>query len=203
MAETTEQLSAGSAEVAHNLAEADHQSARIEHPAGGEHAELALFGVLTPGTIVSLAMTVFIIVLLVKKVPALIGSSLDKKIAGIKAQLDEATKLRKEAEALRAEYDTKLKAVAGEAEMLRHHAEEEAAQIVADAKVQAADLVKRRQKMAEEKIAAAERSAIADIRTKTVQAATQAAAVLIAEGHSAAADKALVDSAIKGLGPVA
>lgn len=150
---------------------------------------------------VSLAMAVFIIILLVKKVPALIGGALDGKIAQIRAQLDEASKLRAEAEKLKAEYEAKMAAAAGEAEAMRKHAEHEAETLLADAQVNAEALVARRQKMAEDKIGAAERAAIADIRAKAVNAATSAAASLIASGHDAAADKVLVDSAIKGLAP--
>lgn len=72
--------------------------------------------------------------------------------------------------------------------------------MIAEAKTNATALVKRRQKMAEDKIAAAERSAIDSIRAKAVTAATAAAAALIAENHDAKADKGMVDSAIKGLG---
>src|SRR3546814_14774276 len=68
----------------------------------------------------------------------------------------------------------------------------EAATLREDAKANAAALVSRRQKMAEDKIGAAERAAIADIRTKAVRAATGAAASLIAQGHDAKADKPLV-----------
>ncbi|WP_336958585.1 F0F1 ATP synthase subunit B [Sphingobium aquiterrae] len=152
---------------------------------------------------VSLAMAFFIIILLVKKVPALIGKGLDGKIAAIRTQLDEAAKLRAEAEVLKGEYEKKLAGAAGEVEAMRARASEDAAALIADAKDNAAALVVRRQKMAEDKIGAAERAAVEAIRAKTVKAATNAAAVLIAEGHDAKADKALVDSAIKGLGPVA
>ncbi len=150
---------------------------------------------------VSLAMAIFIAILLFKKVPALIGGVLDGRIAAIKAQLEEASQLRAEAEALKAEYEAKLAAAAGEAEAMRKHAEHEAETLLDDAKANAAALVIRRQKMAEDKIGAAERTAIAAIRAKAVNAATSAAATLIAEGHNAKADKALVDSAIKGLAP--
>ena len=61
-------------------------------------------------------------------------------------------------------------------------------------------LVERRAKMAEEKIAAAERSALAEVRTKTAQAAATAAATLIRQRHGADADRALVDRAIAGIG---
>lgn len=151
---------------------------------------------------VSLAMAAFILILLVKKVPALIGKALDGKIAAIRAQLDEASRLRAEAEALKAEYEAKFAAATGEAEAMRKHAEHEAETLLEDAKANATALVARRQKMAEDKIGAAERAALADIRAKAVNAATSAAAHLIANGHDAKADKVLVDSAIKGLGPV-
>lgn len=152
---------------------------------------------------VSLAMVVFIAVLLIKKVPSLIGGVLDGRIAQIKAQLEEASKLRAEAETLKAEYEAKLAAAAGEAEAMRKSAEHEAETLLEDAKANATALVARRQKMAEDKIGAAERAAIAGIRAKAVTAATSAASTLIAQGHDAQADKQLVDSAIKGLGPVA
>lgn len=152
---------------------------------------------------VSLAMLAFILILVVKKVPALIGKTLDGRIAAIKAQLDEATKLRTEAEALKAEYEAKLATAAVEAEAMRKSAEHEAETLLEDARVNAEALVTRRQKMAEDKIGAAERTALADIRNKAVRAATGAAATLIAHGHDAKADKALVDGAIRSLGPVA
>lgn len=151
---------------------------------------------------VSLAMTAFIVILLVKKVPALIGGALDGRIAQIKEQLAEASKLRSEAETLKREYEAKLAAAAGEADAMRKAAEHEAEGLIADAKVNAESLVARREKMAEDKIGAAERTAIAGIRAKAVNAATAAAATLIAQGHDAKADKALVDSAISGLGTI-
>ena len=151
---------------------------------------------------VSLAMAVFILILLVKKVPAVIGGALDGRIAQIKEQLAEASKLRAEAEALKGEYEAKLTAAAGEAEALRKAAEHEAESLIADAKVNAQALVARRQKMAEDKIGAAERAAIAGIRAKAVNAATSAAATLIAQGHDARADKLLVDRAIGGIGTI-
>ena len=72
--------------------------------------------------------------------------------------------------------------------------------IVAQARNDASALIERRGKMAEDKIAAAERAAIAEVRAKAANAAAAAAAKLIAEGHDAGADRALVDQAIAGLG---
>jgi F-type H+-transporting ATPase subunit b len=205
-------LDAGSAQVAENLhdpisKEGMQPVGTVAHEGLEAHAPDPAIGgaggYLNATTIVSLAMLVFIVILIWKKVPALIGGVLDTRIATIRTQLEEASKLRAEAEALKAQYETKLASAEGEAEALRARAEEDAAQIVAEAEVHATALVARREKMAQDKIGAAERTALANIRARTVNAATAAAATLIAAGHDAGADKALVDSAIKGLGPVA
>ena len=148
---------------------------------------------------VSLAMIAVIAIMIWKKVPAAIGKALDKKIAGIREQLDEAAELRAEAEALKAEYEAKAAAAGAEAATMLERAQHEADQIVAQAKTDAADLIARRTKMAEEKIAAAERGAIAEVRAKAANAAAAAAAALIAETHDAEADKGLVDKTISGL----
>ena len=149
---------------------------------------------------VALAMLAVIAIMLWKKVPAAIGRALDKKIAGIREQLDEATRLRTEAEALRAEYEAKAAAAGAEAEAMLGRARHEADMIVQQAKTDAAALVERRTRMAEDKIAAAERSAIAEVRAKAVTAATIAAERLIRDQHDATADRAMVDRTIAGLG---
>jgi len=194
----SEHLSPGSAEVAQNLANADHTQALVAH--GAEtHGELAFMG-LGPGQFVSLAMAAFLLILLIKKVPSLIGKGLDGKIAQIREQLDEASRLRAEAEALKAEYQAKIASAEKDAAAMRASAEEEAKQLLADAKTEATALVDRRKKMAEEKIAAAERAAIADVRARAASAATAAAVTLIAEHHDAKADKSLVDAVIAKVG---
>ena len=71
--------------------------------------------------------------------------------------------------------------------------------IVARAKTDATALIARRAKAAEEKIAAAERAAIADVRNKAASAAAAAAAQLIATHHDAKADAALIDQSIAAL----
>jgi F-type H+-transporting ATPase subunit b len=149
---------------------------------------------------VSLAMIVVILIMIWKKVPAIAAKGLDAKIAAIRAQLDEASQLRAEAEKLKAEYEAKQKAVEADTTAMIDHAKAEAAAIVAQARVDAAALIERRGKMAEDKIAAAERSAIAEVRARAASATAAAAAKLIAERHDATADKALVDKAIGSLG---
>ena len=76
----------------------------------------------------------------------------------------------------------------------------EARTILAKANADAEALVERRAKMAEDKIAAEERLAIAALRATAADAASRAAARLIAERNDAETDAKLVDSAIAVLG---
>lgn len=193
------------ATVAHNLANADKAEgvpvAGTTHEAGAptHHAEPNFFGI--DATIwVSIAMLVFLLVVVWKGGVRAITGGLDRQIADIKAQLDAAKELRAEAEQLRDEYARKNADAEKSAQAMLDHAEEEAAALIAKADADAAELVKRRQRMAEDKIAAAERAAINEIRAKTADAATKAAAALIGAKLDAAGDKALVDRTIAGLG---
>jgi F-type H+-transporting ATPase subunit b len=166
--------------------------------AGEHHVDPTALG-LDPTGWVALSMIAVFAIMLWKKVPAMIGTMLDKQIAGIKEQLDAASKLRAEAEALKAEYEAKAKSAASDAEAMKVAAGKEADEIIAQARVDATALIARRGKMAEDKIAAAERSAIAEVRAKAASVAAAAAERLIAGGHDAKADKPLIDATIARL----
>lgn len=179
--------------------EAQTTHATTEAPGAPEHhATPTAFGI-DPSGYVALSMIAVFGIMLWKRVPSIIAAALDKKIAGIKEQLDTAARLRTEAETLKAEYEKKIKNAAVEAESLKAAAEEEAKLLVAKAKEDATALIARRTKSAEDKIAAAERAAVADVRAKAAVAATAAAAQLIASNHDAKADKGLVDQTIAHL----
>ena len=173
------------------LAEAAH--------AAVEHHELPSALGLTPGGWVAASMLAVFGIMLWAKVPAIVAGMLDKQIGEIRKQLDDAAKLRAEAEALKAEYEKKVRDAARDAEAIKAAADEEAKAIVARAKADATALIARRGKSAEDKIAAAERNAVAELRAMAANAAAQAARGLIAQGHDAKADKALVDEAIAGI----
>jgi F-type H+-transporting ATPase subunit b len=162
-------------------------------------AEPAVAGILGPGVWVALSMSVLIGVMLWKKVPGIVTGSLDKSIAEIRKQLDEAKSLRAEAEALRKEYADKIAGAEKDAAAMLDHARHEAEAIVAKAEADTTAVIGRREKMAEDKIAAAERTAIADLRARAASAAAFAARGLIRDNHSADADKSLVDQAIAGI----
>src|SRR5438105_13026159 len=159
-------------------------------------AEPTVFG-LNPGGWVAVAMLVVFAILIWQKVPGAIGKALDSKIALIRDQLAEAESLRKEAEALKAEYEAKAASADKDREALLERARHEADEIVAKAKTDAEALVERRTRMAEDKIAAEERAAVEHPRAATADAAAKAAAKLIAKRHDAATDSKLVDQAIK------
>ena len=167
-----------------------------EVPAGHEEAEPTFHGV-TPPMFIALAMLLVIAVLIWKKVPGAIGKALDSKIALIRDQLAEAESLRKEAEALKAEYEAKAASADKDREALLERARHEADEIVAKAKTDAEALIGRRTRMAEDKIAAEERTAVEQLRATAADAAARAAAKLIAERHDASSDAKLVNQAIK------
>ena len=151
---------------------------------------------LDAGGWVALAMLAVFALLIWKKVPGAIGRALDDKIALIRNQLAEAESLRKEAEALKAEYEAKAASADKDREALMVRARHEADEIVAKAKADAEALVERRTRMAEDKIAAEERAVVEQLRAATADAAAKAAAKLIAKRHDAATDSKLVDQAI-------
>jgi F-type H+-transporting ATPase subunit b len=197
VAPAAEAVAPAAAPTAETAAPATHASTEA-HGGAEEHVTPSALG-FDASMLVALAMLAVIILAIWKKVPAMIAGALDGQIAGIKQQLDQATALRAEAENIKAEYEAKAKQAARDADAMKASAEAEAKQIVARAKSDATALIERRAKAAEEKIAAAERAAIADVRNKAASAAAAAAAQLIAAHHDAKADAALIDQSIASL----
>ncbi|MGF7152694.1 F0F1 ATP synthase subunit B family protein [Novosphingobium gossypii] len=189
------------ASVEHGL---DHEGAEVTgaevaHASTEHHAEPLLLGFAPPVAVVSASMIVLLAILAWKGVPKLIGSGLDAKIAEIKSQLAEARALRAEAEALRKEYADKIANAEKDATAMLDHARHEAEAIVAKAEADTTETIARREKIAQDKIGAAELAAVTDLRNQAAAAAAAAAKGLIAANHSAYADKALVDQAIAGI----
>jgi F-type H+-transporting ATPase subunit b len=174
----------------------EHGAAVVEH--GEVHAEPTALG-LDATQWVALAMVIVLAIIVWKKVPAAIAAALDRKIGAIRSQLDQAAKLRAEAEALKAEYEAKTAAADAEAAAIIDRARHEAEELVNQAKLDSQALIERHGRMAEDKIAAAERSALAEVRAKAVSAAAAAAEKLIRDRHDVAADKAMVDRNIAEL----
>ena len=165
----------------------------------GKHIEPELWG-LAPFQVVSISMLVLLLFAFFgAKVHKTIAGGLDNKIAAIKEQLEEAKQLRAEAEALRKEYADKIASAEKDAEAMIINAQTEADAILEKAEADSKAMVERRKRMAEDKIAAAEREAVQDVRNRAVSAAAGASRKLIAEKHDAEADKALADKVIAGI----
>lgn len=168
------------------------------HGGAAEHGP-ALLGLDAEGW-VYVGLTIFILLaIFVAKAPKKIAEALDARIADTRRNLEEAAALRREAEALLSQAKARLAASAGDAAAIVTHAEGEARQLIADAGVKADELTARRAKMAEDKIAAAERAAVAEVRARAASLAAGIAQVAIADSHDSAADKALIDGAISQL----
>jgi F-type H+-transporting ATPase subunit b len=167
-------------------------------PAAAAHeaAEPLAFGVLPASWIVAASMAVLLGIAVWVKVPSALTRSLDTSIGEIKKQLEEAKHLRAEAEKLRAEYAARIANAADETAQMLDHARAEAQAIVAKAAADTTDVIARREKLASEKIEAAQRGAVAELRAKTADVAAAAARNVIANHYGADADKDQVDAAI-------
>lgn len=110
-----------------------------------------------------------------------LADALDHRAGRIKAELDDARRLKDEAQNLVAEYRAKRESAVKEAEEIVAGARSEAERIAAEAKTRMEEFVVRRTRMAETKIAQAEAQAIADVRSAAADAAVSAAAKILSE----------------------
>lgn len=143
------------------------------------------------GLILFLALMIYI------KVPGKIAEGLDKRSDDIRTELEEARRLREEAQALLAEYQRKQREAEREAEDIVSQAQREAKAMAAEAKAKLEAYVTRRQKQAEDKIALAEAQAVQDVRTRSVDVAIQAAEIIIADKVSGKLADELIGKSIK------
>lgn len=149
---------------------------------------------------VGVGTALFVLLLIRLKVPAQVGVMLDARAAAIKAELEEAKRLRTEAEALLADYKKKTANAADEAQAIIDLAKAAADRMAGDAEVLLQQQIDRRAKMAEQKIAQAEADALAEVRAAATAAATAAARDVIARRMTDARGDALIDGAITELG---
>jgi F-type H+-transporting ATPase subunit b len=128
-----------------------------------------------------------------------ITTSLDNRAVRIRGELDEARRLRAEAEQLLTEYRRQEREGAAQAQSIVDHAREEAQRIAAQAAKDLDLLLARRQRLAEERIAQAEARAAAEVRAAAVDTAIAAAREVIASQVDERRGGALIDSAIAAL----
>jgi F-type H+-transporting ATPase subunit b len=130
---------------------------------------------------VAVAFVIFVGVLIYAGAHKKIIDALDHRSASIKAELDEARRLRDEAQALLAEYKRKQGDAEREAEAIIAEARAEAERVAAEARGKMEEFVARRTKLAETKIGQAEAQAMADVRAAAADAAVAAAESILRE----------------------
>lgn len=134
-----------------------------------------------PETWVAIAFVVLMVVFAYLGVHRTMLTALDHRSERIKAELDDARRLKDEAAKLLAEYKTRRATAEREAEEIVAGAKAEAERIATEAKAKMEDFVARRTKTAESKIALAEAQALADVRSAAAEAAVTAAARVLSQ----------------------
>ena len=161
-----------------------------------EHQHESLFA--DPRTWVGIAFIIFFVIFGSRIWVALTGL-LDKRGEAIRSELDSAARLRREAEAMLQDAKVQRETALREAEAMLARAHEEAARVAVTARADAATSATRRERLAMERIGAAEKAAVTDVRLAAADVAARAAEQVIANGFGADADAALIDHAIQGL----
>jgi F-type H+-transporting ATPase subunit b len=136
----------------------------------------------------TIALLIFIGIAVYVKVPAMVSKSLDERAGRIRNELDEAKRLREEAQALLGEYRKKRKEAEQEAAAIVEAAKHEAAILADEAHKRTEDYVARRTAVAEQKIGQAEREAIAEVRANAVDLAVEAARKVLGDTVGAKTD---------------
>lgn len=148
---------------------------------------------------VGVAFIVFLLILVYYKVPKLIAKALDDRADAIRKELDEARRLREEAQALLADYHKKHRAVGEETASIVEHAKRDAEAFAQETRANLKDSLERRTRLAEEKIARAEAQAVDEVRAAAVDQAIAAAEKILREKTAGAGGTALIEQSIRDL----
>lgn len=150
--------------------------------------------------VVMVSFLLFIGVLVYAGVPKILTNLLDKRADQIRAELDEARALREEAKTILASYERKKKDVQEQADRIVASAREEALRAAEEAKEDLRRSIARRLAAAEDRITAAEKSAVREVRERAVIVAVAAAGDILAKQATAETVGASIDSAIEQVG---
>lgn len=148
---------------------------------------------------VAVAFLIFIGILVYMKVPAMLAKMLDERAEAIRKDLDDARRLREEAQDLLADYQRKQREAEAEAQQIIEGARREAEALKADGARSMQEALARRTRLAEEKIARAEAQALAEVRAAAVDAATAAAERIVRAKVEGGFGSRLVDQSIGDL----
>ncbi len=168
----------------------------VVSPAFAAAAGKPFFSLYNTDLVVAIAFILFVGLLIYFRVPGRIVAYLDARAAQIRAELEEARRLREEAQELRASFERKRQTVHEQVERIIAKARANAEAAAEQAKAEIVAATARRLRAAEERIAAAEAAAIREIRETAVRIATAAAGEVIAASLKPAQVKALITQSI-------
>jgi F-type H+-transporting ATPase subunit b len=141
------------------------------------------------------ALIIFLAAMVYLKVPRMVTTALDKRADTIQRELDEARRLREEAQSLLADYQRKSREAETEAEEIIEQAKREAEALTAESGRRLEEYVANRTRQAEEKIARAEAEALQEVRALSADVAIAAAQkILAAKVKGATADTLIARS---------
>jgi F-type H+-transporting ATPase subunit b len=150
--------------------------------------------------VVALAFILFFLLLWRYRVQDILFRALDERSERIRRELEDAKRLREEAQTLLASYERKQKEVVGHADAIVARAKEDAEAAAEQAKLDIAASIERRMKAASEQIASAESAAIREVKNQAVSVAIAAAAEVIQSSMNAQAANKRIDDAIAEVG---
>ncbi len=153
----------------------------------------------SPTIWVFLSVVIFFAALIYFGIHKKIGSSLDARADAIRNELDEARRLREEAQTLLASFQRKQKEAEEQAEHIIRQARKDAESMAEQARKDLKDRLERRAALAEAKIANAEAQALSEVKAKAAKAAIETAARLLENNMTAANHTALVKKGIDSL----
>ncbi len=168
----------------------------IFYPFAASAAGDVFFSLKNTDFVVSLAFILFVAILLYLKVPSLIGGLLDKRADGIRADLEEAKKLKDEAQSILASYERKQQEIGEQAERIIANAKEEAEAAAVQAKEDLQKSIERRIQTAEEQLTSAEAAAISQIRETAISVAIEAVSVVIRENSKQSDQERYLENSI-------
>jgi F-type H+-transporting ATPase subunit b len=147
---------------------------------------------------VFVAIVIFAVIF-ARKIITPVNAMLDGRAKTVRDALAEAAALKAEAEALLADAKRRQEQANQDAEDILASAQREAARLSAALLAEAQATAKRRERLALDRIAAAEKAAIAQVRSVAIDVATTAATSLLKSGFAAHADAAMIDQSITAL----
>jgi len=168
-----------------------------EDAAGEHHEKIGLFE--DPAIWVSLGFIIVMLLFWRMGVHQKVGAQLDQRKEKIANDLDEARRLREEAQEVLAQYQRRQREAEEEASDIIDQAKRDAERLAKEAREKINDQLARRSKAAEEKIARAEAQALTAVRQQATDISVEAARNIIRERMDTGAQNALIERAIGDL----